>query len=255
MPNRWPWSRVRTSGNETPALVAVVTRKKDWQLLVEQHWYRVPVRTAPEGIERLKYLAWYQTAEFGTERWQVSWYARVLGVTRCRRIELLPDERLSPRAQDEYYRVAVDDLLRLPQPIPSRKLRRIVFIPTSLERLLVAEEVNDLFATGPIEDRLYFKLREQGYQPERQFLVREGGAGYMLDMALFTGDSKLAIECDGERYHAGREKAAEDRRRDNALAAAGWRVVRFSGPEILGDTEACARTVSRAAKARPGRAD
>jgi very-short-patch-repair endonuclease len=236
---------------ETPALVAVITRKKDWQFLAEQHWYRVPVRTAPEGIEDVKYVAWYQTAAFGSEKWQVNWYARVRDVSRARRIELLPDESLRPQAQEEYFRIEVDDLLHLPRPIPSRKLRRIVFIPTSLERLMVAEEINDLFMTSPIEDKLYFRLRELGYEPERQVLVREEGQGYMLDMALFTRDAKLAVECDGERYHAGREKAAQDRKKDNALAAAGWRVVRFSGPEILGDTDQCVRTVNKAVRAKP----
>ena len=251
MPSQWPWSRVRVFDRETPALVAVITRKKDWQILVEQHWYRVPVRTAPGGIEDIEYVAWYQTSAFDEEKWQVGWYARVRAVGRARRIELLPDEGQSPKANDEYYRIEIDDLLRLPRPIPSRRMRRIVFIPTTLERLLVAEEINDLFKTSPIEDRLYFRLRGQGYEPERQFLVREEGAGYMLDMALFTRDSKLAIECDGERYHSGKKKAAEDRKKDNALAAAGWRVVRFSGPEILGNTEQCVRTVNKAA--RPGR--
>lgn len=41
----------------------------------------------------------------------------------------------------------------------------------------------------------------------------------MLDMAIMTKGRKLAIECDGEAYHSGREKAVQDRRRDNALSA------------------------------------
>ncbi len=248
MSRRQSWGRFRVPEKETPALVAVITRRKDWEILKRQHWYRIPVQTAPEGVEDIRFIAWYQTAVFGPDRWQVKWYAKVRGVHRVRRIVLLTDEPLSPRAQDEYYRVSVDDLLLLPYPIPSRRMRRIVFIPTSLERLFMAEEINDLFRTSPIEDRLYFRLRELGYEPERQFLVRESGRGYLLDMALLTADSKLAIECDGERYLAGREKAACDRQKDNALAAAGWRIVRFSGSEIVGNTAECVRVVRRAAR-------
>ncbi len=191
-------------------------------------------------------MAWYLTAGCGPEKWQVKWYARVESVQRMKRIELLPDEPLHPRAEEEYYRVGVGELASLPRPTPSRSMRRIVFIPSSMERLLVAEEINDLFHTSPIEDRLYFFLRELGLKPERQFLVCEAGKSYFLDMALFAGEVKLAVECDGERYHTGRWKAACDRQKDNALAAAGWRLLRFSGAEICRKTGECARVVMRA---------
>jgi very-short-patch-repair endonuclease len=38
---------------------------------------------------------------------------------------------------------------------------------------------------------------------------------------------------DGARWHA---DAARDRHTDNLLAALGWRVMRFSGVEVLRDT-------------------
>ena len=68
----------------------------------------------------------------------------------------------------------------------------------------------------------------------------------MLDMAVFCRDSNLDIECDGEAYHAGRDKAEQDRERDNALTTAGWHILRFSGRSILSDTDKCAQTVRRA---------
>lgn len=224
--------RNRAWGREAPALVCVVTRPKDWRLLREQHWYRIPVRTAPPELATARYLAFYQTRAFGSEKWSVNWYALVLGMQQRTRRELLPDEPDHPRAEDEYWQVQVGELVPLPAPIPSRRLRRIVFIPTTMERLLVAAEINDLFRSSPIEDRLYDALRRAGIESERQYYVREQGEGFMLDMAIMTKGRKLAIECDGEAYHSGREKAARDRRRDNALNAGGWHVLRFSGGEI-----------------------
>jgi very-short-patch-repair endonuclease len=237
--------RVRVFGNETPALVGIVTRRKDWDLIRLQHWYRIPVRTAPEGLDNVRFLAFYQTRSFGKEKWAVNWYARVRGISRVKRRELLPDEPAHARAGAEYYKVELGELERLPHSIPSRRWRRIVFVPTSLERLLRAEEINDLFKVSPIEEKLYFTLKDMGLPAERQLFVREEGTGFMLDMAVFCRDGNLDIECDGELYHAGRDKADADRERDNKLTTAGWHILRFSGRRIMGDTDKCVQTVRR----------
>lgn len=241
---RTAW-RVRVFGDETPALVGIVTQQKDWDLVRFAHWYRIPVRTAPAGLEKVRYLAFYQTRVFGEEKWAVNWYAPVLGMSRATRRELLPDEPRHARATAEYWRVELGELRRLLHPIPSRRWRRIVFIPTSLERLLRAKEINDLFKVSPIEEKLYFTLKDAGLPAERQFFVREEGTGYMLDMAVFCRDGSLDIECDGEQYHSGRAKAEQDRDRDNKLTTAGWRILRFSGRRIVGDTDKCVETVRR----------
>lgn len=232
-------------GPETPALVGVVTRKSDWALLWSERWYRIPVRTAPEGLDRVRYLAFYQTRLFGDEKWAVNWYAPVRGIERAKRRELLPDEPTHPRAGADYCKVTLGELKRLPNPIPSRRWRRIVFIPTSLERLLRAQEINDLFKVNPIEDKLCFALKDACLPAERQYLVREDKPGYMLDMTVFCLDGNLDIECDGDAYHAGSDRADADSERDNTLTTAGWHVLRFSGRRIKDDTDKCMETVRR----------
>ncbi|NPV14708.1 hypothetical protein HPY86_07230 [candidate division WOR-3 bacterium] len=142
---RLPWGRISHGKVETPALVAVVTRRKDWQILRERHWYRIPVEKAPEGLNRVQFLAFYQTAVFGAEKWAVNYYARVKGMRRVLRSEILPEESRHPRANQFYYQIMVSDLMPLPRSVPSKRWRRIVFIPTTLERLMRAEEVNDLY--------------------------------------------------------------------------------------------------------------
>ncbi|HDQ99992.1 MAG TPA: hypothetical protein ENN51_06895, partial [candidate division WOR-3 bacterium] len=144
MSGRFRWSAFENIGDETPALVAIVPRKRDWRVMLAELWYRIPVRTAPLDLPDCRYIAFYQPRVFGAEKWAVNWYARVSRVSAVSRRELLPGEPDHPRAGDAYWRIDIDGLLRLPRPIPSRRRRRIVFVPTSLERLLVAGEVNDL---------------------------------------------------------------------------------------------------------------
>jgi very-short-patch-repair endonuclease len=43
---------------------------------------------------------------------------------------------------------------------------------------------------------------------------------------------KLAVEFDGAAYHAGRDDWQRDLRRDAALAALGWVVLRFSYSDV-----------------------
>ena len=49
------------------------------------------------------------------------------------------------------------------------------------------------------------------------------------------------MELDGERWHSTREQRERDRRRDAALAAAGWVTLRFSHRRLHDDPEGCRR--------------
>ena len=187
--------------NETPLLVGIVNRVKDWNLVKTEHWYRIPVKSAPAQLHAMEYPAFYLTKSLQDEKWAVTYYARITGMVTVPRRELLPDEPDHKRAGEPYYRIDIGELQRLPQPIPSRRWRRIIFIPTTLEKLLNAEEINDLFHTSPIEDRLHGVLKRADVPAERQYLVREPEAGYMLDFALFCRDGNLDVECDGDWYH------------------------------------------------------
>ena len=63
------------------------------------------------------FLAFYQTAAFGAERWAVRYYAPVLRYRIATRRELLPAEPDHPRASDHYYRVEIGPLESLPLPL------------------------------------------------------------------------------------------------------------------------------------------
>ncbi len=146
-------------------LVAVVNNPRDLEIAQEQGWYRIPLKRAPRQVAA-DFLALYQTAAFSDEKWAVNYFAPVRRYHIVRRRDLLPDEADHPRADDLYYKVEIDPLERLPAPIPSRRLRRITFIATTLERLLSAEEINDLWMSGISEAELWDAFKQESAEVE-----------------------------------------------------------------------------------------
>jgi hypothetical protein len=139
-------------------LVAVVTRPKDLHLAREQGWYRVPLKHLPRQLAA-DYLAFYQTAAFGSERWAVRYYAPILAYHIATRRELLPDEQDHPRADERYYRLDIGPLARLEVPVPAARLRRITFIHTTFGQLCRARDVRELWHAPaephPAEDTVW----------------------------------------------------------------------------------------------------
>jgi len=135
--------------DEARVLVAVVTRPRDLAFAREAGWYRVPLARVPPHFAA-DYLAFYQTAAFGVERWSVRCYAPVLRYTITTRRELLPAEPRHPRANERYYRVELGPLAPAAPDSPAARLRRVVFIATTFGQLRRATDVRELF--HPEED-------------------------------------------------------------------------------------------------------
>lgn len=136
--------------NAARVLVGVITRPRDLALAREEGWYRVPLAHLPTHLAA-EYLALYQTAAFGAERWAVRYYAAVLRYQLALRRELLPAEPEHPRANERYYRVELGPLQQLARPVPARRMRRVVFIATTFGQLQLARDVRDLF--NPPDDQ------------------------------------------------------------------------------------------------------
>lgn len=147
------WSVEHVLDEDEPArvLVVVINSRRDFELAQQQGWYRIPLKRAPRQVAA-DYLAFYQTAAFGEEKWAVNYFSPIRRYHVARRRDLLPEETDHPRANDLYYKVEIGPLQRLPAPIPSRRLRRITFITTTLERLMAAREINDLWMGGVSEE-------------------------------------------------------------------------------------------------------
>lgn len=146
---------------EDRVLVATIPSRKDFNLLQQEGWYRIPQKTAPKGLYA-EYFAFYFGQAFGKQKWAVQYYGQRLGHELVRRRELLPDEPAHPRANEIYYKVSIGNLTKLARPIPSLRWRRVAFIHTTGDRFLTAVELNDLFLDGTeYVNRIETTLREK----------------------------------------------------------------------------------------------
>lgn len=216
-------------------LVAIVNDRRDFAIARKKHWYRIPVSSQERWLKERwppKWLAFYQTKTFGQEAYAINYYAKVLDIRTAYRWQLGLDKVDSTASNRRYYQLFLESLRPLPQPIFSRRHRRIVFIPTTWKKLINAAEINDLYDESSLEDRLWAAFKRLQIQSERQELVTIKGRNYFLDFAVYCASGKIDVETDGDEWHATPEKAASDNLRDNDLESAGWQQLRFTTRQI-----------------------
>lgn len=231
---------------DQPALVGIVPRKELWSLIQSYRWYHIPMQKVPRNLSKVEYIAFYFPAIFGEElKYKITYYASVIKIEVKKRIELFPDEIRHPRKELPYYQIHLSEIRELPYPIPSRRWRRIVHIPTTLKKLYTAEEINDLYDTSPLEEKMYKALKARNIKPERQFYIRVNKQNYCLDFCIFCKKANIDLECDGERYHILPEALTRDRMRNNQLTSSGWYVLRFIGTEIHRNLNDCLNIIER----------
>ncbi len=218
--------------DEPRVLVAVMNNLRDFLIARDDGWYRIPHERGPSQVGA-DFLAFYQTKAFGEERWMVKYYAPVRRYRIVSRGVLLPEESDHPRADQLYYKLEIGPLEVLERPIPSRRLRRITFIPTTLDRLLSAQEINDLWLGDAVEERLWHAFKENGISAERYYAADEEDEGCQVEFALFCAGGRIAVFLEGrtpvENVRIVREQRSID---DYDLAARGWTVLRLSAAEL-----------------------
>ncbi|MFN8139942.1 MAG: DUF559 domain-containing protein [Fimbriimonadales bacterium] len=248
-------------------LVCLVPTLRDWQIIREEGWYRIPVHTAPKKWPP-KYLAFYHGRAFGDSAFTVCYYAEVKAIHKKSRRELFPDEpdlvvprkeqvqssqkdrseanpqkmRLKDIAKQDrlYHQVILGPLQELPAPIFALRNRRIVFISTTMYKLETAVEINQLFDESPLEEAMWEQLRKLKIPAERQYHVEHEDQNYFLDFAIFCKSGQVDVETDGDKWHSQPDRIPADNRRNNALAAQGWKVLRFNTHQIREEmTEYC----------------
>ena len=226
------------------AVVGIVPRKNLWDVIQGQRWYHIPVESAPKNAAVAEYLGFYFPAVFGDKlKYKVSYYAKVKKVDVVKRIYLFPKEAEHKRADKDYFQFHLEKIEKLPKPISSAGCREIVHIHTTYEKLFTASELNDLYETSPLEEKMYLEMKKRKIQTERQLYVKANGQYFCLDFAIFCGNRKLDIECDGEEYHTLPEALTKDRQRNNQLNSLGWNVLRFTGEEIHRTLQDCFGTI------------
>jgi len=141
-------------------LVCVLPAPRDLEIARLLGWYRIPFRSAPKVIS-VDYLAFYQPGSFGEHGGRIEWIAAVQGHELTTRAELLRDEPDHPRAHEEYFKIQLGPLERLPRPIVAGRWKRITFLYTTGEYLLRATTLNDLVVQSDERALLWQSLRER----------------------------------------------------------------------------------------------
>jgi hypothetical protein len=141
-------------------LVCLLPAPRDLEIARLLGWYRIPLRTAPKVVA-VDYLAFYQTAAFGTRGGRIETIAPVLGHELTTRAELLKDEPDHPRANEEYYKIQIGGLEKLKEPVLAGKWKRVTFLYTTGEYLLAAKTLRDLVVNGDERQILWRSLRER----------------------------------------------------------------------------------------------
>jgi very-short-patch-repair endonuclease len=121
------------------------------------------------------------------------------------------------RAQDRMYLVRSVDLAHLSD---ADKLRRRLINHFALPYAQDETRVEDLrkLCESPFEREVYDELTQLGYYVTPQIGVGQ----YRIDLVVEGhNDSRLAVECDGDKYH-GADKWADDMQRQRVLERAGW---------------------------------
>jgi hypothetical protein len=147
----------------TPAslvLVCLLPTPRDLEIVRLLGWYRIPFRSAPKVVA-VDYLAFYQPGSFGEWAGRIEWIAPVRGHELTTRAELLRDESDHPRASEEYFKIQLGALERLPRPVLAEKWKRLTFLYTTGEYLLKAQTLNDLVIQSDERQILWKSLRER----------------------------------------------------------------------------------------------
>ncbi len=147
-------------------LVCILPSPRDLEIARLLGWYRIPLRRAPKVVA-VDRLAFYQTGGFGSSGGKIEYTARVRGHELTTRGELLRDQPDHPRAGEEYFKIEIEGLERLPQPILAGKWRRLTFLCTTGEYLLRAERLHDLVVAADERAVLWRSLRERAEQSQQ----------------------------------------------------------------------------------------
>jgi very-short-patch-repair endonuclease/superfamily I DNA/RNA helicase len=88
------------------------------------------------------------------------------------------------------------------------------------------------------ERQVLKRLTNAGYRVRTQWQV----GYYRIDLVVEGGNKRLAIECDGDRYHP-LEKLVDDIARQTVLERLGWHFIRLRGSAFYRDADAAMKPV------------
>ncbi len=220
-------------------VVGVLKNKSDLPIVINDKWYRIPVKSAPIIVrdKTIKHIAFYQGGKFKDSQSQIQYFSEVKKISVHKRIELLPNEKNNPNADNDYYKIELAEVIKLENPIIAIRPRRINFIITDFRRFIKANDLNEVFCGSYIEEKVWNALKSERIDAEREFEIYYQAGDrdkfFRLDFALFCKNRNIDLECNGDKYHhENKEDVKKDKRRDRILTQKGWAAYRFTRDEI-----------------------
>ena len=135
------------------------------------------------------------------------------------------------RARDQLWVVDSLDSANDLKPGDIRKM--LIDYSINPESVVISNTKIEEKAESPFESAVARFLTVRGYHLIQQWKV----GAYRLDMVVVCGMKKIAIECDGERWHNGEDKIREDMERQTILERLGWQFIRIRGSEYYRDPD------------------
>lgn len=228
---------------EGVVLVGVLKSKNDRIILLQKRWYRIPLAFLPK--RHFDYLAFYQPALFGKKGKRIEYYGRIIRTEKVKRIELLPSERVHPRAHTDYIKFKFSKIEKLARPIINIIPRRVCFGFTTLSKLYSSRNILELYGVLPIEQIIQKGLLRLGVKTKKEYTISRGRKRYRIDLAVFCKRSAIAIECDNYKSHSTNSQIRKDKSKDAFLKRLGWRVIRLKENDILERPEHCLHRVQK----------
>ena len=224
-------------------LIGVLKTKNDRHILFKERWYRIPLEFLPKRA--FGYTAFYQPAIFGKRGKRIEYYAKVSSKSVHQRIELFPKEANHPRAHDDYLKIKFAKIEKLPRAIKNIIPRRVSFGFTTMKKLLSSRDILELYGVPKTEQIVENLLKRLSVKYLPQFPVSIKSKRFRIDLAIFSKNGRLAIECDNRKAHTGKLQKSKDKIKDSYLRRAGWRVIRLKERDIIENPNACARKIGR----------
>ena len=99
---------------------------------------------------------------------------------------------------------------------------------------VVSSDVRQKPFDSLFEQHVYLRLKARGYHVVPQYPA----GSKRIDLVVVGARGRLAVECDGDRYHSAPEQVRHDQQRDRELQRVGWTFWRIRESEFRFDPDA-----------------
>ncbi|QKZ23273.1 AAA family ATPase [Streptomyces chartreusis] len=154
------------------------------------------------------------------------------------------------RSERQAYNVAASraqDQMRLFYSVPPDRLKKddlrlnlLAYMENPPAALALADDIGEVSGEVPqkpfeslFEQHVYLRLKQRGYHVVPQYPA----GSKRIDLVVVGARGRLAVECDGERYHSAPDQIRHDQLRDRELQRVGWTFWRIPESEFRFDPD------------------